>query len=444
MPLALTRMQVINRGPSVISGASLDIFWPSFIDNGKHLLYLIDKPFVSDKARCTVKQAANQNPAGLAVSARASNAHHASSIAMQVSGQHLSTPETHTEVEEVETSAGGGRAYDQTVADHDADDEEDFADDRHAYDTEDEAEYLRSRHRRDTKHRRQLPDSVRRKLREQRVEMKEAMRLSKEAGGAVEYRGSLNKAELVSARIVTSAARLGGVCNSCARLQNCNSLNCTQISCVISELLPEQFVLVEVYSRLWLNTIVDSDHLDMEDVGSLAFAQVTSLPFAPEYKPPPQALAIYTKINAINSEQSTSVPWWLILLAILIALLILALIIYCCYRVSQRLVGVATSSHKTSNFSAASSNAIAHSTRRPSSTRASLSTTTRRHTLCVCMRVVPSAAATTPSAKLPFFNPCHQLPYRRSAHWCLARVDYAPTSRLGRYAIYGCFIRFTP
>lgn len=48
------------------------------------------------------------------------------------------------------------------------------------------------------KHRRQLPESVRKKLREQKAEMREAIRLAKEAGGSIEYRGSLNRAELVS------------------------------------------------------------------------------------------------------------------------------------------------------------------------------------------------------------------------------------------------------
>lgn len=54
----------------MISRATIDIYWPSFYDDGKHLLYLIDQPFVSDptKAKCTVKQAHNINSAGLAVS----------------------------------------------------------------------------------------------------------------------------------------------------------------------------------------------------------------------------------------------------------------------------------------------------------------------------------------------------------------------------------------
>jgi hypothetical protein len=77
---------VINRGPSAINGATLDIFWfqlitniinntflwfrPSFSETGKHFLYLIDMPFISDqsKAKCRVAQAQNINPANLAVS----------------------------------------------------------------------------------------------------------------------------------------------------------------------------------------------------------------------------------------------------------------------------------------------------------------------------------------------------------------------------------------
>lgn len=63
-------MQVINRGPSAVSGAWLDIIWPSFAENGEHLLYLIDVPQVSDasKVKCRVKQNQNVNPDSLTVS----------------------------------------------------------------------------------------------------------------------------------------------------------------------------------------------------------------------------------------------------------------------------------------------------------------------------------------------------------------------------------------
>jgi hypothetical protein len=125
-----------------------------------------------------------------------------------------------------------------------------------------------------------------------------------------------------------------------------------------------------------------------EDIASLAFAQITSLPFAPNYNPPAQVLAVSnsyliyiikrvqvsTSVNPIDPEQTTDVPWWLYLLAILIALLILALIIYCCYRVSlvcsfQPLILI---------FSVAFSNAIDHNIRKPNSTRESRNTTTNQ------------------------------------------------------------------
>ena len=91
--------------------------------------------------------------------------------------------------ETVETSVGGGKHAN----------DEDFEDDREPYEEEDETDYLRKkRSTKKQKHRRQLPESVRRKLREQRAEMKEAVRLAKEAGAATEYRGSLRPSELVS------------------------------------------------------------------------------------------------------------------------------------------------------------------------------------------------------------------------------------------------------
>jgi hypothetical protein len=45
-------------------------------------------------------------------------------------------------------------------------------------------------------------------------------------------------------------------------------------------------VLVEIFSRLWVNTLIEDDVLD-GDISSLAFARINSLPFAPKYSPPP-------------------------------------------------------------------------------------------------------------------------------------------------------------
>jgi hypothetical protein len=157
---------------------------------------------------------------------------------------------------------------------------------------------------------RQTPDeNVQRSLRQQKTQMKEAVKMAKDAGTAVEYRGKLNRAAL-----------------------NCNSLNCTQISCDIGRLEKDEFVLVEIFSRLWVNTLID-DNVYEADISSLAFAQITSLPHAPKYSPPPQVIAVTTDVNPTDPEQyNQGIPWWLILLAILIALLILTLIILCCWK----------------------------------------------------------------------------------------------------------------
>lgn len=200
----------------------------------------------------------------------------------QISNEHLKAQSSsidneggHEEV--VETSVGGARHTD-------GEDEDDFEDDRQPYDAEDETEHLRRRKRatRKQKHRRQLPESVRRKLREQKAGMKDAIETAKDNGVATEYRGTLNIAELVILNLL----------NLIEILQNCNSLNCTHISCDIGELQAEEYVLIEIFSRLWLNTLIDNEVEEAQDVTSLAFARITSLPFAPKYTPPPQYLAV--------------------------------------------------------------------------------------------------------------------------------------------------------
>ncbi|CAD5219487.1 unnamed protein product [Bursaphelenchus xylophilus] len=300
-PVVSHLFQVINRGPSVINGAKLDIFWPSFSDKGKTLLYLIDMPFVSDplKARCQVKQGANVNPAGLAIS-----------------NQHVPTQSSLPDDDEgavAGTEADGG---------YYADEGEDFEDDRVPYEHEDEPEYNKdeeyesnyrkkraARRKKDGNANRRQPDALKRKLREQKHQMREAVQRAKEVGKAHEYRGPLNPNHL-----------------------NCASLNCTQISCDIGELAADEYVLIEVFSRLWLNSLIDSDSHEAE-VSSLAFAQITSLPYAPKYQPPPQVIAVTTNVNPIDPESiGWGLPWWLWLLAILIGLLLLLLIIYCCWR----------------------------------------------------------------------------------------------------------------
>uniref|UniRef100_A0A1I7ZRW7 Integrin_alpha2 domain-containing protein n=1 Tax=Steinernema glaseri TaxID=37863 RepID=A0A1I7ZRW7_9BILA len=238
-PLVTHLYQVINRGPSAVSSATLDIFWPSFAENGKHLLYLIDFPLVSSygsSAKCRIKQSQNVNPESLTIS-----------------NEHL--PEDN----------------------------------------------VQRRFKRSAEH--EL------KLREVKQDLRDAVRLAKEAGPgtAVAYRGGLSRISV-----------------------NCNDLNCTHIECDLGPLKKDEFVLVEIFARLWLNTLID-DNIFEADISSLALAKVSTLPNAPHSAP--LLLAVTTDVNPTDPElYRREVPWWLYVLAALIGLVILALLVLCLWR----------------------------------------------------------------------------------------------------------------
>ncbi|MFH4978695.1 hypothetical protein AB6A40_005404 [Gnathostoma spinigerum] len=269
-PVVSHLYQVINRGPSAISGASLDIIWPSFSETGDHLLYLIDVPRVSDpsKVKCRVKQGQNVNPESLLVS-----------------NEHIPT-----------TSA---IIYD----DHDQTNDEQY--------THDEWDHQLKKHKKRAIRSKPSESSDRsgRKAPNTKKDMKLAVKEAKAAGTAIEYKGRLSRATI-----------------------DCNKDNCTHIECDISRLNEDDFVLVEVFARLAINTLIDNNILEA-DISSIGIAKISSLPSAPQYSPPAQLTAVTTDVNPTDPEVSQrGVPWWLYLLAILIGLIILALLILCLWR----------------------------------------------------------------------------------------------------------------
>uniref|UniRef100_A0A0N5BHX5 Integrin_alpha2 domain-containing protein n=1 Tax=Strongyloides papillosus TaxID=174720 RepID=A0A0N5BHX5_STREA len=254
-PLVGHLFQVINRGPSIIDKSTVDIFWPSFGETGKHLLYLIDTPFVSDsqKVKCRVRQAQNINPESLTIG----NEHNILSI--------VANPQAPKKSSQQNGSSRVKRDWEGL--------------------THDEL------------------------VRNQKKELKDAVLASKGRENAVEYRGSLHKGNV-----------------------DCGALNCTQITCEIGRMAPDDYVLIEIFSRLWVNSLID-DSVYEADISSLALARITSLPIAPKYSPPPQIFSVTTDVNPTDPEQfAPDLPWWLYLLAILIGLLILALCILCLWR----------------------------------------------------------------------------------------------------------------
>ncbi|VDK54636.1 unnamed protein product [Anisakis simplex] len=270
-PVVSHLYQVINRGPSAISSATLDIIWPSFAGNGQHLLYLIDNVQVNDasKVKCRVRQNRNVNPESLTIS-----------------NEHIPTP----------SAIIFDESYDENGDEHVHDQYEDLK---------------RRRHKRDASPQNEHDYDKTRMAVTSKNEMKNAVRLAKASSSAIEYKGYLSRATL-----------------------DCNYNNCTHIECDIGYLHEDEFILVEVYSRLVLNTLVTNNILEA-DISSIGIAKITSLSNAPssKYNPPAQLTAVTTDVNPTDPEQSQrGVPWWLYLLAILIGLVILALLILCLWR----------------------------------------------------------------------------------------------------------------
>uniref|UniRef100_A0A1I8EW13 Integrin_alpha2 domain-containing protein n=1 Tax=Wuchereria bancrofti TaxID=6293 RepID=A0A1I8EW13_WUCBA len=172
-PVVSHLYQVINRGPSAISGASLDIIWPSFAENGKHLLYLIDEPQVNDadKVKCRVKQAQNINPDSLTIS-----------------NEHIPTP--------------SAIIYDDQIPVQHYEREEHVREMYDDYKLRRRRMQIRSEHmiRRPKIKRSQqqmLTDQRRIRVVQAKDSMKQAVKMAKAAGKAIEYRGPLNRANIL-------------------------------------------------------------------------------------------------------------------------------------------------------------------------------------------------------------------------------------------------------
>jgi len=132
------------------------------------------------------------------------------------------------------------------------------------------------------------------------------VKTAKAAGKAVQYTGPLNRASV-----------------------DCNTLNCTHIECEIRRLAEDEFVLVEVFGRLWVNTLID-EGIQEAHISSLGLAKIQGMP---NYSPPAWMTAVTTDVNPTDvDDPNRGVPWWLYLLAILIGLTVLLLLILCLWR----------------------------------------------------------------------------------------------------------------
>uniref|UniRef100_A0A8R1HJH6 Integrin alpha pat-2 n=2 Tax=Caenorhabditis japonica TaxID=281687 RepID=A0A8R1HJH6_CAEJA len=349
-PVVSHLYQISNRGPSEIDAATLDIFWPSFSSEGGHLLYIITEPVVNppNKGRCRVKQVQNVNPLNLRVTnehvpteppvARTPNEYsreendesYEDDASVETTTNH---DESHHESHHESTDGQGGpvHLYERDeekikqntgnwqyveekkkkgdyeyIPDDQEYDGDDFEDDE---DEEGDLDRGSKRVKRNPTPKKKKggnrgePRSDKARF----SDLRDAVKLSKEAGGVTDYKGPLSRATV-----------------------DCNSLRCTHIECDIYDLKEEEFVLVEIFSRLYTNTLVDEKNPG-GDISSLALARVTSTKYNLPHKPT-LITAVSTNMNAIASVEAKDLPWWLYLLAILIGLLILILLILCLWR----------------------------------------------------------------------------------------------------------------
>ncbi|CAJ0578657.1 unnamed protein product, partial [Mesorhabditis spiculigera] len=370
-PVVSHMYQVSNRGPSAIDSVTLDIFWPSYSTQGNHLLYLLTEPVLNDptKGRCRVKQAQNVNPLNLRITnehiptqapineedyadddePRAHSREEDDDIDRRDPPVHMeaprSPPNNRPAVQPAPTQQSvhfeqDGKTYvyeadpTQPVRFHYQENKpangkwEYIADDKLSeveydddeYEDEDE-EGRRVKRQSDNKQQKRkkgtkspLKDAKEASSgqpprdRTRFSDLREVVLKSKSAGGATDYSGVVSRASV-----------------------DCNQLRCTHIECDIFNLREGEFVLVEVFSRLYTRTLVD-EILPSGEVSSLGIARVGNTKFNWPHKPT-LALAIKTNMNAINENAGAgSVPWWLYILAGLIGLVILALLILLLWR----------------------------------------------------------------------------------------------------------------
>ncbi|KAK6040650.1 integrin alpha cytoplasmic region [Cooperia oncophora] len=332
-PVVSHLYQVSNRGPSEIDAATLDIFWPSFSADGGHLLYIITDPVLSDpsKGRCRVKQVQNINPLNL----RVTNEHIATESPRRIQPADYGKTEEEEENDEDEDEteehmereentqlnvapprsggSGGGGTWEYKEKTRPPVEYEYIPDEE--YDEEDE-DYDRkgSRVKREAKRKAAKHGTSRARVegktsdKARFSDLRQAVKESKDAGGVIDYQGVLSRASV-----------------------DCNSLRCTHIECDLYNIGEDEFVLVEIFSRLYTNTLVDERNPGGE-ISSLAIAKVTSSKISWPHKPT-LATAVTTALNAVDDEASAAgVPWWLYLLAILIGLVLLALLILLLWR----------------------------------------------------------------------------------------------------------------
>jgi len=113
---------------------------------------------------------------------------------------------------------------------------------------------------------------------------------------------------------------------------NCGLTQCTFISCIIGPLSKNEFTLFKVKSRLWVRNLDEMERNELE-ISSKLVAQVTSLPYgvSPTYLGYKTHI-VTTQVLAQKLADASSIPLWILILAILAGFLFLSLVTFILYK----------------------------------------------------------------------------------------------------------------
>lgn len=119
-------------------------------------------------------------------------------------------------------------------------------------------------------------------------------------------------------------------------LQNCgvDERKCTHIECDIRRLDADKYILIELYSRLWLQTLDDAKYLN-DTISSFAIVYVGN--DRSSSSDDHHRTTVTTLLNRIDSRQPKRppLPWWIYVIAILVGLIILVLLTLCLWKVCK-------------------------------------------------------------------------------------------------------------
>ncbi|XP_058153905.1 integrin alpha-8 isoform X1 [Dasypus novemcinctus] len=111
-----------------------------------------------------------------------------------------------------------------------------------------------------------------------------------------------------------------------AKVLNCTNTECLRISCTVGRLDSGQSAVLKVRSRLWARTFLQRKN-DPYALASLVSFEVQTMPYAEQPAELPKgSVAIKTSVVWATPNVSFSIPFWVIILAILLGLLVLAIL----------------------------------------------------------------------------------------------------------------------